>query len=188
MDTLVEKTGAEPSPPSSSRRVEIRAALASALTVVVAWQRRMLRLLAPLQGSQETQANPGQEGACDAALERQLVGFLLTFEGGGTQGRFGLILTGHSRLGAGPDNDIVIDDKHTSTHHASLFVDPDTAQVLVEDDASLNGTYVNDKRVEPGERRQLKDDDYLRLGAATFIVKFVTVDHRGVVQVSHPYR
>lgn len=172
---LVGKRGAEPGPPSSGR-TDVGSIVASALTVVAAWHRAMLRLFAPLQGSQEAPVNPAPEGSYEASLDRRLVGFLVTFQSG-VQGLFGVILTGHTRLGGGVTDDIVIPDKHVSTHHASLYVDPDTEKV-----------FVNEEKIEPGERRQVRDNDYLRLGATTFIVKFVAVECRGVAPVPHPYR
>jgi hypothetical protein len=186
VDTLVKKRGAELALPPSGR-IGLGAAVGAALTAVVTWQRNMIRLFAPLSGSAEAQVNLGPDGACGASLERRLAGFLIAFETC-MEGHFKVILTGHTRLGAGAANDMVFSDKHVSTHHAHLFVDPDTVEAFVEDEASMNGTFVNEERVEPGERRQLKDDDFLRLGASTFIVKLFTVDHRGVGQVSYPYR
>jgi len=48
-------------------------------------------------------------------------------------------------FGRSQDNDIIIDDKSVSRHHGYLLVDG--SKVYVVDDNSLNGIYVNGKRI-----------------------------------------
>jgi len=43
----------------------------------------------------------------------------------------------------------------------------------VEDAGSRNGTYVNEQRLPKGEQRQLHDNDRLRLGSITLVVKLL---------------
>ncbi len=43
----------------------------------------------------------------------------------------------------------------------------------MEDDGSRNGTFLNDGKLNSGERRQLRDNDRLRLGSTTFVVKLL---------------
>jgi hypothetical protein len=186
VDTSERKRRAEPRLPSSGR-LALGTLIASALATVATWQRAMLRLFTPLQGARDAHEDPEAQAYYAALLDRRLVGFLITFESG-MQGIFAAILTGQTRLGAG-DSDIVIPDQHVSMHHASLYVDPDTEQVFVEDDHSRNGTFVNEQRVGPGERRQVRDNDHLRLGVTTFLVKLIALDEgRGVAPVPLPYR
>lgn len=52
-----------------------------------------------------------------------------------------------------------------SRRHASVTVDPDgTVWVAEETDGTLNGTWVNDGHLLPGERHRLRDGDRVRLG------------------------
>ncbi|MDH4136641.1 MAG: FHA domain-containing protein, partial [Anaerolineae bacterium] len=48
-------------------------------------------------------------------------------------------------IGRGADNDIVIDDKMVSRHHARLEMQANTC--LLTDLSSANGTWVNDRRI-----------------------------------------
>jgi hypothetical protein len=52
-----------------------------------------------------------------------------------------------------------------SRRHASVTVDPDgTVWIAEETDGTLNGTWVNDGHLLPGERHRLRHGDRLRLG------------------------
>jgi pSer/pThr/pTyr-binding forkhead associated (FHA) protein len=58
------------------------------------------------------------------------------------------------RLGRAADNDVVIEDEFTSSHHARVFIE--AGRVWVEDLESTNGTLLNGRAVhgrapmEPG--------------------------------------
>lgn len=103
-----------------------------------------------------------------------LVGFLVTFQNDPT-GSFWPIHSGQVQLGrsAGEGVDIALQDASASSRHASIHADPATGQAFVEDDGSRNGTFLNDGRLAAGERRQLRDNDRLRLGSTTFVVKLL---------------
>lgn len=62
---------------------------------------------------------------------------------------------------------------NVSRRHATLGIDGN-GQPWVRDERSTNGTYVNDRRLQPGEQASLHDGDSLRLAA----------DARGQVRVS----
>jgi hypothetical protein len=62
-------------------------------------------------------------------------------------------------IGRTPESDLFLDDVTVSRHHARVFVDSGT--YFIEDLDSLNGTYVNRKRIE---RHQLFDGDELQIG------------------------
>jgi hypothetical protein len=61
---------------------------------------------------------------------------------------------------------------NVSRRHATLGID-NSGQPWVRDERSTNGTFVNDRRLQPGEQTSLRDGDSLRLAA----------DARGQVRV-----
>lgn len=62
-------------------------------------------------------------------------------------------------LGRAPDNDIPIDNLAVSNYHARVYVE--AGSLVIEDLNSLNGTFLNDIRVE---RAMLKDGDAILIG------------------------
>ena len=66
---------------------------------------------------------------------------------------------GLNRVGRGLDNDIILNHKSLSRHHAALIVDKD--QVILKDLGSLNHTYVNQEVVDQCE---LQDGDLIHCG------------------------
>ncbi|MGR0159190.1 ATP-binding cassette domain-containing protein [Paenarthrobacter nitroguajacolicus] len=81
------------------------------------------------------------------------------------------IQAGSVRLGRGIGNDISIPDVLASRNHATLR--PSGNQIIVEDLGSLNGTYLNGRRVsgeataQQGDRLTIGNSDYrLRIGEA----------------------
>ena len=62
-------------------------------------------------------------------------------------------------IGRSPQSDLFLDDVTVSRHHARIVIDADG--YVVEDLSSLNGTYVNRKRIE---RHQVFDGDELQIG------------------------
>src|ERR1700738_2400391 len=62
-------------------------------------------------------------------------------------------------IGRAPDNDLSVDNLAVSNHHARVYVEG--GRLVVEDLDSLNGTFVNDLRVE---RAILHDGDSIWIG------------------------
>ncbi len=62
-------------------------------------------------------------------------------------------------IGRAPDNDIAIDNLAVSNYHARVY--PEAGQLVVEDLNSLNGTFVNEQRVE---RAAIRDGDSILIG------------------------
>jgi predicted component of type VI protein secretion system len=62
-------------------------------------------------------------------------------------------------IGRSPDNDVCIDNLAVSNHHARIL--PDAGQYVVEDLNSMNGTFVNGRRVE---RATLRNGDVIQIG------------------------
>lgn len=73
---------------------------------------------------------------------------------------------GDNTLGAGHNNDIIIDKPAVSWNHALLICR--NGKIFVQDSASTNGTYVNGERIE--RPQQLTNDDAVRFGNVTFHV------------------
>lgn len=62
-------------------------------------------------------------------------------------------------IGRSPDNDLPVDNPAVSDHHARVYAE--AGRLVVEDLDSLNGTFVNDLRVE---RATLHDGDSIWVG------------------------
>src|SRR6266480_6785580 len=62
-------------------------------------------------------------------------------------------------IGRSPDNDLPVDNLAVSNYHARVYVEG--GRLVVEDLDSLNGTFVNDMRVE---RATLHDGDSIHIG------------------------
>src|SRR5256885_1377282 len=65
-------------------------------------------------------------------------------------------------IGRLPDNDIQVDNPAVSGHHAMIYWDED--HFVVEDNNSLNGTFIHSERVT---KRRLKDGDSISVGKHT---------------------
>ena len=68
-------------------------------------------------------------------------------------------------IGRAPDNDIQIDNLAVSNYHARVYVE--AGSLVVEDLNSLNGSFLNDIRVE---RALLKDGDTILIGKHEILV------------------
>lgn len=69
-------------------------------------------------------------------------------------------------LGRLPDNLIQVDNLAVSGHHAKIYWDVD--HYMLEDNNSLNGTFVNNRRVS---KAALKDGDEVLIGKHTILFK-----------------
>jgi FHA domain-containing protein len=73
------------------------------------------------------------------------------------------VLGRRTRIGRGEDNELVLDLKHVSRHHAVLLAGP--VHTTIEDLRSTNGVFVNGKRVS---RQVLKEGDRVTIGKTHF--------------------
>ena len=69
------------------------------------------------------------------------------------------LVPGRKVVGRTPDNDLQIDSKFISRHHAQIITSGSTS--VLEDLNSTNGVYVRAKRVR---RRMLNDGDVVQIG------------------------
>lgn len=128
----------------------------------------------------ETEATMTYGPAERAELENQAVRdagaetlpALLIRAGGGREGETVSLCADVLTVGRSPHSDLFLDDVTVSRHHARVLADMDG--FLVEDLNSLNGTYVNRRRIE---RHRLVDGDELQIGK--FKLAFIEPDLEG---------
>ena len=60
-------------------------------------------------------------------------------------------------IGKAPGNDIVINDSGVSRQHATIRLQ--NGEYVISDLGSLNGVYVNSRKVSQDEAQQLRDGD-----------------------------
>lgn len=99
------------------------------------------------------------EGDFDEGESAREETVLLIRTGGGREGETLALHSDVVTIGRSPHSDLFLDDVTVSRHHARVIRDDNG--YLVEDLNSLNGTYVNRKRIE---RHRLSDDDELQIG------------------------
>jgi len=78
-------------------------------------------------------------------------------------------------IGRASSNNIVLSDLNVSSQHAKLFVQRDAQDKLwlyVVDVGSSNGTFIEDRRVEPNTPTQLRARDRLIIGGNVLFVTF----------------
>ncbi len=100
------------------------------------------------------------ESEMSAARELSSGDALLIIRGGGNEGSRFLIDTDVTSIGRHPASDIFLDDITVSRHHAKFV--REAGQLKVEDQGSLNGTYVNRKIVQ--EPVALRQGDEIQIG------------------------
>ena len=111
----------------------------------------------------------------DAQGAPVLIGFLVTFQNEPT-GKFWPLRSGRTtvgRKGVDSEADVALADASCSARHAVVTGDPSTGQAFCEDVGSRNGTFVNEQKLNKGAQRQLHDNDRLRLGSITLVVKLL---------------
>lgn len=108
-----------------------------------------------------TYAPPGDEGGAlePRGAEPSSVPVLLIQAGGGREGEQVALDADLLTIGRNPESDLFLDDVTVSRHHARII--SDAAGLVIEDLNSLNGTYVNRRRIE---RHHLSDGDAVQIG------------------------
>ena len=84
---------------------------------------------------------------------------LVVRSGGGRAGESFRPTGERTRIGRSPDCDIFLDDVTVSRNHAVLI--EESGRYVVEDQGSLNGTFVNRRRIESAP---LEEGDELQIG------------------------
>ena len=84
---------------------------------------------------------------------------LVVRSGGGRAGESFFPSAERTLIGRSPDCDVFLDDVTVSRKHAEILRDGE--RFTIKDLGSLNGTFVNRRRIESGE---LEDDDEVQIG------------------------
>jgi hypothetical protein len=105
----------------------------------------------PLEADSERAAEPAPDGATR----------LLILSDGGSEVVH--VLGRKTSIGRTPDNDMQIDAKYVSRHHAVILAGP--AQTIIEDLNSTNGVLVNARRIT---RHTLRDGDQVAIGRTVY--------------------
>jgi hypothetical protein len=119
-------------------------------------------LLAKEAGSETTMTFEVEEAGdeADSALSALgISGPALVVRSGGMIGQAFQPVDGRTLIGRSPDCDVFLDDVTVSRQHAELLREGET--FTIRDLGSLNGTYVNRKRIESAV---LEDDDEVQIG------------------------
>ena len=123
-------------------------------------------------GTETTQQYTPEEADEEAAAALEDLGVkgpaLIVRSGGGRSGETFYPQGERTTIGRSPDCEVFLDDVTVSRKHAVLL--QRDARFLVEDLGSLNGTFLNRRRIESGE---LADGDELQIGKyrLTFLLK-----------------
>ena len=114
-------------------------------------------------------ASVGSSGAREPqAGIRKLVGWLVTYDinPAGTDYK---LYVGRQLIGRRASNDIVLQQPGVSEDHAIILYRDD--KLVIQDNLSTNGTYVNGKSIE--ERTELLNDDIIKVGTIELKVKII---------------
>ena len=84
---------------------------------------------------------------------------LVVRSGGGRAGEHFLLEKEQTTVGRSPDSDVFLDDVTVSRRHALVL--RRNGQFFIEDKGSLNGTFLNRRRIESGT---LEDGDEVQIG------------------------
>jgi pSer/pThr/pTyr-binding forkhead associated (FHA) protein len=114
-------------------------------------------------GSDTTMSYTPEEGDEEAASildEIKTEGpALVVRSGGGRAGEHFLLEKEQTTVGRSPECDVFLDDVTVSRRHAQVL--RRNGHYFIEDQGSLNGTFLNRRRIESG---QLEDGDELQIG------------------------
>ena len=102
-----------------------------------------------------------REGAAQAAPPHGPGPALVVRSGGGRTGESFPLAGEHLSIGRSPDCDVFLDDVTVSRRHAVLVGDAAMRRYRIEDQGSLNGTYVNRRRIDGAP---LHDGDEIQIG------------------------
>jgi predicted RNA-binding Zn-ribbon protein involved in translation (DUF1610 family) len=113
-------------------------------------------------GSDTTMSYTPEEGEEEGTILDEIKAegpALVVRSGGGRAGEHFLLESEATTVGRSPDCDVFLDDVTVSRRHARVL--RRDGQFFIEDQGSLNGTFLNRRRIESGA---LEDGDELQIG------------------------
>jgi FHA domain/zinc-ribbon domain len=123
-------------------------------------------------GTETTQTYTPEEEADDNGVLDEIAAegpALVVRSGGGRAGEHFSPQGERTTIGRSPDNDIFLDDVTVSRKHAVLAQNGN--EFLIEDLGSLNGTFVNRRRIEAPTRLETGDEVQIGKYRLSFISK-----------------
>lgn len=90
------------------------------------------------------------------------------------------------KIGRAPDNQLVIQDPQSSSHHAEVAPGYGGNGYQVTDLNSTNGTFVNEQRLAPNTPRPLNTGDVVRIGNTRFTYEVTGAGYAPTVMASAP--
>jgi hypothetical protein len=123
-------------------------------------------------GAETTQTYTPEEIADDDGPLDEIVAegpALVVRSGGGRAGEYFNPTGERTTIGRSPDNDIFLDDVTVSRKHAVLMLSG--GELKIEDLGSLNGTFVNRRRIESATRLESGDEVQIGKYRLSFISK-----------------
>jgi predicted RNA-binding Zn-ribbon protein involved in translation (DUF1610 family) len=123
-------------------------------------------------GTETTQSYTPEELADDNGVLDEIAAegpALVVRSGGGRAGEHFIPQGERTTIGRSPDNDVFLDDVTVSRKHAVLAQNGN--EFLIEDLGSLNGTFVNRRRIEAPTRLESGDEVQIGKYRLSFISK-----------------
>jgi hypothetical protein len=108
------------------------------------------------------------DGKKPAENKKKLAGWLVTFDIN-PEGTDFKLYDGRLKIGKDQSNEIVLGDPEVSDEHVLILCGDN--KILLQDELSVNGTFVNGKKVE--SRIELKDNDEIKVGKTSFKIKII---------------
>ncbi len=109
-----------------------------------------------------------QSPAINEQVNARLAGWLVSFDID-PMGKEFRLYEGRNKIGRADNCTVTVDDSSVSEEHALLYVKDN--KVLLQDELSTNGTFVNGRKIE--ERVSLNDNDKVRFGNIGFKIKII---------------
>lgn len=101
---------------------------------------------------------------------RKLIGWLITFDID-PNGKDFRLYEGKNTIGKDMKNDIVLIDPTVSNTHATILYRQVDKKLIIQDNLSTNGTFVNDELIE--DKKILNDNDIIKIGKIKLKVKLI---------------
>ena len=91
-------------------------------------------------------------------------------------------ISGEIKIGRGKNSNLVVEDALVSRHHATVWMDEE--KLMLRDEDSVNGTFVNHKQIyDPTE---LKDQDVIQVGDALLTVRAPLAESKTIKKAKKP--